>query len=133
MNKSTYRISDDGKKAIAKIKEDRNLNTDTAAIEYALASYISNQTISGELESIRKENQNLAKNVNELRRSEYVITAILNAMSLKMDIKSVLAHHEPLSRAPALISAQENLSDYLAGLQTQNEDRQVKSGASDAG
>ena len=115
-----FRLSAECLEHLNQIKQTQGLGTLTATVEYAArkcAEGITNHDAVQEVLHIADLNK---KYLNELRRSTYVIIALLNALMLSpsIDIPAVPMHHEKNFRSPELLAAQSNLEVFLADVLT---------------
>lgn len=119
-NRTTLQISDQCMANLREIKESNGLKSITAAIEYAAAAHVGTQEA---VEQQRRLERTLAqhkKYLNELRRNDYLIIALMNAITLSLDVSYAPPHHDKLFRSQALQAAHENLSAYLDSIMTRN-------------
>lgn len=124
-------LSKDCMDSLTQIMEQTSAKSVTAAIELAAAAYSSSAALADLQAATNHQLELIKKHVNELRRNNYIIIALLNAMVIDMDISMVPMHHEKQLRSPALTSAHENLSIYLSEVMTKISENDAKRGIDD--
>lgn len=116
---------------LEKIKLENNLTSVTAAIEFAVSSHQGIQELQASLLENKKQTALLKKHINELRRNEYLIISMLNAMTLQLNVPTAPMHHEKKFRSPALIAAHNNLAIYLNEVMTTIKDNEQAAAGAD--
>lgn len=89
---------------------------DTQALAYAL------QQTAGQAQQDAQASQRELKlhrkYLNELRRNEFLILDLLNAICMNLNVETVLDHSQKDFVGPALADAKNNLSSYLHNILT---------------
>lgn len=125
-NRTNVRLNDKCMEDLERIRTSRNLKSLTAAIELAAAEYVDSRQLI-ELQAATDAKLDLLKKyTNELRRSEYLVIGLLNAITLKLDISDVPPHHDKVFRSPALQSAHNHLDTYMNEILTRNRERAME-------
>lgn len=114
-SRSNYRLSDECLRNLELIQTQHGLKSITAAIEFAAANLRPQADLYKQVELMKKH-------INELRRNEYLVIDLLNALTLQLDISTVPPHHVSAMRSPALNDAQKNLRGYLDTIAAKNTD-----------
>ena len=124
----SYRLSPECLDQLRMIKVENGLSSITAAIEFSASAYSGTKELLAALGTADHKMSNINKSINELRRNDYLILALLNAISVEMDISNVPPHHDSKFRSPALSSAHENIQGFLADVMTK-----IRGGVKDDG
>lgn len=114
-SRSNYRLSDECLRNLELIQAQHGLKSATAAIEFAAANLRPQADLYKQIELMKKH-------INELRRNEYLVIDLLNALTLQLDVSTVPPHHVSAMRSPALNDAQSNLKGYIDAVLTKNKD-----------
>lgn len=117
-NRVNLRLSNECMAHLTAAQKENNLKSLTAAVELTAAAYQSNQKLIKKAESIDVQLAQLKKYINELRRNNYLIISLLNAITLQQGTALVPMHHDKRFRSPALATAHDNLAVYMKEVMT---------------
>ena len=110
-----FRISSDMLENLKAITDQLHCN-DTQALAYALQQ-TAKQTPQ-DAEASQRELKLHRKYLNELRRNEFLVLDLLNAICMNLNVETVLDHSQKDFVGPALADAKSNLSSYLHNILT---------------
>lgn len=124
--KTSVRLSKKCLDEIKKIQQENNLKSYTAGIEFMAGLYSSTNEFNQQLKEMDRKINLTIKHINELRRNDYLLIDLLNAVTMELNISEVVMHHKAAFRSSALQSAMDNLSVYLNEVQTQIDSNRIK-------
>lgn len=113
--KKTFRFSSDMLEDLKAITDQLHCN-ETQALAHALQQ-IAKQT-QQDAQASQRELKLHRKYLNELRRNEFLILDLLNAICMNLNVETVLDHSQKDFVGPALADAKNNLSSYLHNILT---------------
>ena len=113
--KKTFRFSSDMLEDLKAITDQLHCN-ETQALAYALQQ-TAGQT-QQDAQASQREWKLHRKYLNELRRNEFLILDLLNAICMNLNVETVLDHSQKDFVGPALADAKNNLSSYLHNILT---------------
>ena len=110
-----FRFSSDMLENLKAITNQLHCN-ETQALAYALQQ-TAGQTQQDD-QAFQRELKLHRKYLNELRRNEFLILDLLNAICMNLNVETVLDHSQKDFVGPALADAKSNLSSYLHNILT---------------
>lgn len=113
--KTSVYLSGEIKETLKEIMAENGLSTISAAIGFAVSHHQGNAQMAHELALLKKY-------ANEIRRNNYILIGLLNAVTLHLDVSYVPPHHVKSMQSTALQAAHVNLSEYLDEIMAKNRD-----------
>lgn len=110
-----FRFSSDMLENLKTITNQLHCN-ETQALAYALQQTAGQ--IQQDAQASQRELKLHRKYLNELRRNEFLILDLLNAICMNLNVETVLDHSQKDFVGPALADAKSNLSSYLHNILT---------------
>ena len=99
------------------ICEEQNCPNLISTVRFLIGYYEKNKVLNNEI----RHNLKLSKRyLNELRRNEFMVLDLLNAMCIVLNISSVPSHADSQNHGTALTDAMENLRQYMRDIFTRN-------------
>lgn len=103
--------------SLEKICEEQNCPNLISTVRFLIGYYEKNKELN---DAIRHDLKLNKRYLNELRRNEFVILDLLNAMCITSNISSVPSHADLQNRGTALNDAMENLKRHVHEIFTRN-------------
>ena len=115
--RKTFDFSTEQMERLEAIRVEQNCPTLISTVRYLISFYERNKGLTDTV----FHNLNLNKRyLNELRRNDFLILDLLNALCIHLDISAVPSPADAQNRGTALNDAGENLKQYLHEIFTRN-------------
>lgn len=111
-----FRFSKNMEQSLEHIQQTENIKSATATIEFLIQFWHQKHTAEAAHVQLQQQHKTLTlhtKYLNQLRRENYILLDLLNAICLEQSITACPPHHEHVWRSHAMSQARENLSKFL--------------------
>lgn len=119
MSKQTLiRLDEKTENLILQLQKEKSIKSKNDVINYMLNSYYPNNNIQSELKKIHHDLMLQRKYLNELRKNEFLILNLLNAITYASNINLPVNHNNKDLQSIAFQNALINYREYISQIQT---------------
>lgn len=119
MDKQTFfRVDEYTENIILQLQKEKGFKSKNKAIKYMISSYYANEELKKEIKSIHHDLMLQRKYLNELRKNEFLILHLLNAITYAGNIDLPVNHNSKDWQSMAFQYAVKDYRQYLAEIQT---------------
>lgn len=111
--RTTIRLSEHERNILLEIQQAQNLTSMSAAVRFVLENHKATSAEQMTERNINTQLDVLKKYLNELRRNNFIVLELLNAICINAEISYVPPHNVANQQSTAYISAKEHLNEFM--------------------
>lgn len=119
MDKQTFfRVDENTENIILQLQKEKGFKSKNKTIKYMLTSYYTNEELKKEIQQIHHDLMLQRKYLNELRKNEFIILDLLNAITYASNIDLPVNHNSKDLQSIAFQNASHHYREYISEIQT---------------